>query len=61
MRGKREGLVAAVGLVGELGDGTRRPIGLSLVYDPASARWYIVAAYVGSYGRGMDASVRWDF
>lgn len=47
-----EALVAQVAFVGEFGNGARRPISLSHVWDPDRRRWWLVAIHVGVTRRG---------
>lgn len=48
-----EAVVAQVSFVAEFGDGTRRPVTLSHVWDPVRNRWWLIAAHVGVTRRGI--------
>jgi len=59
-----EAWVGNVGFIAEFGDGTRRPLSLSFVWDPERRKWGLFAAHAGVDRRGAPTgrtSVRLEF
>lgn len=57
----KEPLVAAVGLVAEMGDGRKRPIAISLHFDESRRAWFVVSVSHGSSSPLDDDALRFEY
>lgn len=54
LRRQGEAWVANVGFVGQFADGARRPVSISMLWDPVAGRWSVISMHFGTTERNVD-------